>query len=95
MAADEVDIIIDTLRRVAQQVPEFSSQLAAIVEREVRRDWGGDRPYIAKLGQEGRRDRSQRNERIAAEARRGDSDQLLSRRHNLSVKRIRQIRRGG
>lgn len=75
-------------------LPELGPVVAEKVERQVRRDWGGERPYIAKQGELGRDQQSERDERIRREHRRGDHPALLSRRHGVSERRIRQIVRG-
>lgn len=90
-AADEHDIVSDILARVKAIVPGVTSVTFREIEAGVRQDWGGERPYVAKVGESGREAQSQRDRAIRAQARRGDHVKLLARRHGLSEKRIRQI----
>jgi len=48
MANEEDDIIIDIIARVRLAVPGFSDEQALALEKQIRHDWGGERPYIAK-----------------------------------------------
>lgn len=86
----EIDIIVDVLQRVIEKCPE-AAKASEQVEKEARRDWGGDRPYIAKLGENGKKQLCERDERIKADHRRGEREALLSRRYGISIRRIRQI----
>jgi DNA invertase Pin-like site-specific DNA recombinase len=42
---DFVAVVIDTLRYIAPGLPE---EKTVELERRLRHDWGGERPYIAK-----------------------------------------------
>jgi Mor family transcriptional regulator len=90
------DLIADILDRIrASCAPKVAEKIdLAKIEAEVRRDWGGERPYIAKEGEDARRRMSQRDQRIRAQHRRGDHVPLLSRRWGLSERQIRRIVRG-
>jgi len=86
MRAD--DPIRDTLRMVAEVVG-ISEELALRIERKVRENWGGDRPYIAH-DYESRR--IARNDAIQAAWDAGERDiGRLARRFNLSTKQIRRV----
>ena len=61
------------------------------IEQRIRRVWGGEEPYICKIGEDVRVKLSERDERIRYDARRGESVSLLSRRYHLHPRRIRQI----
>lgn len=81
----------DVLRRVTELLPGLTPSAAARIEAEVRKDWGGDRPYIAKLGEVGRVMQSGRDEQIRHDSRKGAHPKLLARRYGISTRRIRQI----
>lgn len=87
------DVVTDILARVDAALREGDETDAALaqVEREVRRDWGGERPYIAKAGESARREQSLRDEQIRRDFRRGERVALLARRHGISERRIRKI----
>lgn len=93
--ADEHDIVSDILARVKAIVPGVTSVTFREIEADVRHQWGGERLYVAKVGECGRVAQSQRDQAICAQARRGDHVKLLARRHRLSEKRIRQILSNG
>jgi Mor family transcriptional regulator len=84
------DLLADVLQRVSAITRLPPEQIQAI-EAELRADWGGDRAYIARMGECGARLQAQRDIRIRQEHRNGESVRLLSRRWNLSDRRIRQI----
>jgi Mor family transcriptional regulator len=84
------DLLADVLQRVSAITQLPPEQIQAI-EAELRADWGGDRAYIARMGECGARLQAQRDIRIRQEHRNGESVRLLSRRWNLSDRRIRQI----
>ena len=84
------DIVRDILRRCVDAAV-VDDRMALEIEREVRRDWGGDSPYIARKGSE--EARQARNEKIYTLY----WDQnikdvaMLSTRFGLSMKQIRRI----
>ncbi len=91
-ATDPVDdIVTDLLQRVLARVPDLPANDVLAVEQEIRQDWGGDRPYIAKLGEAGRRERTRREEAIRAEHQRGERVGYLSRKWGLSIRHIQRI----
>ena len=90
------DIIADIMRRVAVVVTgKNANALLAQIEAEVRAEWGGDRPYIAKLGEDAVRERSTRNAAIVRDYQRGERVGLLARRYGISHARVSQIVRAG
>ena len=84
------DIIGDVLARIAERV-QIAALVLIEVEMEVRRDWAGDRPYIAATGEQMRAQISARNGRVYSEWRKGERIPLLARRYGVSERRIRQI----
>jgi Mor family transcriptional regulator len=80
----------DVLRRMREHslVPD---DVLDRIEQEVRAEYGGERSYIARVGELGQQIRGWRDERIRAEYGRGEHIPLLSRRWHLSERRIRQI----
>lgn len=91
-AAD--DIVTDLLQRVLARIPDLPANDVLAVEQEIRRDWGGDRPYIAKSGEAGRIERTRREDAIRAEHRRGERVGYLSRKWGLSIRHIQRIVKG-
>jgi Mor family transcriptional regulator len=84
---DPCDDIVAHILQLAQLPVEQAER----IEREIRAYWGGERPYIAKLGELGKRLMSARYESIRTESRRGESDQFLARRWGLTPRHIRRI----
>jgi Mor family transcriptional regulator len=94
----DFDIITDMLQRVADKLgklPKHAAEAFTEIEVQARNDWGGQRHYIAKVGETGRQQMAQRDAAILADHRRGEHEELLSRRWGISVRRIRQIVSGG
>ncbi|MBE2233807.1 MAG: hypothetical protein IAE85_09965 [Anaerolinea sp.] len=89
------DIVTDLLQRVLARVPDLPANDVMAVEQEIRRDWGGDRPYIAKSGEAGRIERTRREEAIRAEHRRGERPGFLSRKWGLSIRHVQRIVKEG
>jgi Mor family transcriptional regulator len=89
-AFDENDLVHDILHRV-QAMFDLPTERLVELEQRVRHDWGGERPYIPRLGESARLIRSKRDERIRAEHRRGERVELLARRWGMTERRVRQI----
>jgi Mor family transcriptional regulator len=85
------DLVSDILERIAEKHAKLPPKVARQIESDIRRDWGGERHYIAKLGESGRAVLSERDALIREQARRGERVKLLARRWGLSEKRVRQI----
>lgn len=85
-----LDLVADILERVSQHA-KLSAKAALAIEREVREDWGGERHYVAKLGESGRMQLAERDKRIRDEYRHGERIKFLAHRHGISVKRVQQI----
>lgn len=84
------DILTDILQRVAE-IQRLPSEVTAKIEAELRKDFGGERHYIARIGETATRMMAQRNIAIRAQHRAGERVAFLSRRWGLSPCRIRQI----
>lgn len=82
------DIVADILDRLAGTL---SPAVRADIEAAIRRDWGGDRPYIARAGESARAVISQRNAAIARDYHRGESIALVARRYGISRRRVYQV----
>jgi hypothetical protein len=91
------DIVSDILQRVVATVPPRIAQQLGLqlveIEVQVRRDWGGERHYIARRADDpaSRAYMARRDATIRREHRAGATAKLLSRRHGLSMRRIQQI----
>jgi hypothetical protein len=42
------DIVDDFLTRLQRHIPDAPLEIRATIEREVRSEWGGSKPYVAK-----------------------------------------------
>ncbi len=85
------DIVDDVIRRLVEQLPDMSVDVALRIAKEVRHDWAGEYSricYIAKITDSMR---SQRNDAIVRDYLAGERISFLSRRYNLSERRIKQI----
>lgn len=87
------DIITDILTRVAAVIPPKKAAALQEIEADVRRDWGGDRPYIAQIGEDARQEMSQRNEAIKRDHQRGERPTYLARKYGISRRRVHEILR--
>jgi hypothetical protein len=85
------DLVSDILQRVAEKAGKLPAKTAQDIEQDVRRDWGGERHYIAKVGESGYAQQTLRDQSICHEHRRGDHADLIARRWDISVRRVRQI----
>lgn len=91
-----MDIIRDILDQVAAALgPEtFTDQVALQIEDQIRHDWGGDRPYIAKKGESAPAAMSARNAAILRDWQAGDRAEAIARKHGISRVRVWQIVNG-
>ncbi|WEN13691.1 Mor transcription activator family protein [Rhodanobacter sp. AS-Z3] len=85
-----LDLVADILQRIGLHA-KLPAKVAQAVEREVRDDWGGERHYIAKVGESGKAQLTERDKQIRDAYRQGEHIELLARRHGISVKRVQQI----
>lgn len=85
------DIVADVLQRIAQCLGGIEPEVLQQVEESVRRDWGGERPYIVKSGESGRRERCRREAAILADYQRGERPALLAKRWGCSVRHVHRI----
>lgn len=85
------DLVSDILQRIIERRIKLTAAQRRSIEEDVRRDWGGERHYIAKTGESAKQKLSERDQRIRDEHRRGEREQLLARRWGISVRRVRQI----
>lgn len=90
MPFDNHDIVADILQRVSA-VSKTASKALSQIEAEIRADWGGERCYIAKVGEDARAKLAERDRQIRKEFRHGEHEALLARRWDISVRRVRQI----
>lgn len=88
-----MDIISDYSTRIAEAMAagSFTPETAARIAEEVRRDWGGERAYIAKVGESAVLQITRRDIAIRREYRNGERICFLARRWQLSRRRIYQI----
>ena len=80
-AGGEDDFVCDVVALLRSARSDLTDEQAARIDAALRERWGGDRPYIARrLGQ----GRSDRNEAIRRDHRRGVSIPVLCRRYEVS-----------
>lgn len=83
-----MDLIRDILERVAARLPgTLTKKLAQEIERETRQHWAGDRPYVAKNGNEA----ASRNCAILRDWRNGERVALIARRYKISRVQVWRI----
>lgn len=87
------DILKDMLQRVAE-IHRLPADEIAKIESQLRKDFGGERHYIAEIGETSARMMAQRDIAIRAQHRAGEHSKLLSRRWGISQRRIQQIIKG-
>lgn len=88
------DIVRDVLARVVSRLGDVPANIPMEVEAEIRRDWGGDRPYIAKAGEAGRAERGRREQAIRGDHQRGVHVNALARKWNISIRQVQRILKG-
>jgi Mor family transcriptional regulator len=86
-----LDLVSDILQRVMDRSMPLPMEVLSAIEDEVRQDWGGERHYVAKIGEGGRAKIAARDRQICAAYQSGLPEDFLSLRYNLTVRRIRQI----
>lgn len=93
------DIIRDILDRLhtafADGSPLSDAEFWPRIESEIRHDWGGDRPYIAKTGETEITQKTTRDRAIVRDYRNGEHARFLARRYGISERRIQQIVKTG
>lgn len=87
---DENDLVHDILHRVRTMF-DLPADMVSQVEQGVRQDWGGERHYVARLGESARQIRGKRDQLIRDQFRRGEHVPLLARRWNISERHVRRI----
>lgn len=89
---DGDDVIADLIYRLATLTQVACVQLLE-VEAEIRRDYCGERCYIAKQRGDYKAYVSNRNQLIVRDSRAGESNHLLARRYGVTQRRIEQVLR--
>jgi len=92
--AKELDFVSDLMATAMAVCAQFTADHAKELERRLVANWGGDRPYIGKLGKEARNMTSLRNMAIIRDFKAGERIPFLSRRYGLSKVRVWQIIQG-
>lgn len=94
-----IDPIEDVLRRIAEREPTVRESVLNQVALEVRADWAGQTHYFTKVTDMERFQLMERNRLICADHQRlvaggmtaAEANDYLARRHDLTLRRIRQI----
>lgn len=89
------DIITDILARVAEALPVKNDARKFLdqIEADIRRDWGGDRPYISKSGEASEQEMTRRNAQIMRDYNSGERPAYLARKYGISRQRVHEILR--
>lgn len=85
------DFVNDLLQRIVPAHAKLAGSIREQIEADIRRDYGGDRPYIGKTGEDVRAEIAARDARILRQYQAGERVPLLARRHGMSKGRIYQI----
>lgn len=85
-----MDIIRDILDRIFGDRDRSREE----IERELRKDYGGERVYVPKTGDQEHAEISTRNAAIRADWLRGERMELIMRRYRLKRSRIHDIVKG-
>lgn len=88
------DFMGDLMAAAMAICQSFTLDHAKELERRLIANWGGDRPYIGKIGKEARAMASLRNRAIIRDFKAGERIPFLSRRYGLSKVRVWQIIQG-
>lgn len=95
-----MDIIRDILVRVQESLMERMGltegviDLLTVVDRDIRREYGGERPYIAKTCEADMICAARRNNAIRRAWKDGEPVCLIAERHGLSRRNVYRIVRG-
>lgn len=89
--ADFIQDILARLLEVAQRDGCFTETMAREVEQQVRRDWAGERVYIAKSAADARLEMSRRNAAIIRDMNNGERVALVARRYKISRRMVYKV----
>ena len=91
MRNDKIDdSFLSTLRRALQSEGIDPATIDKIIP-EVQAEWGGDRPYIAKVGEQEVRQMRARDAAICRDHAAGERTALLARRYGITARRVQMI----
>ncbi len=86
------DILQDVFGRLSTVLGHHqASEALRKIEREVRRDWGGERCYIGKRPEDYAEQLASRDNAVRRHYSKGESAECVARRYGISVKRVQQI----
>lgn len=94
MANEFLDDAVARLTREMRSLgisAEVAVMVAAEWRRGTERDWGGDRPYIAKTGEAAQAVLSRRNAALLRDWQAGERPAALARKYKISRVRVWQI----
>lgn len=87
---DGNDVLSEFSYRLAQKLQHIGVEILE-VENELRRDFGGERHYIPRHGEDHRIYLEKRDQAIYRDWRNGEREPLLARRYQCTERRIRQV----
>ena len=95
-----MDIVRFILARVAElaaermELGDAFADVLNIAEREVKRDYGGERVYISRTSEQEIIESASRNNAIRRAWETGEPTSLIAERHGLHPRTVRRIARG-
>lgn len=90
----ESDFVSEFIKCMADAIHTeggFTEDVARSVEAQIRREYGGDSPYIAKTSEDQKLQTSRRNSSVICDMNNGERVPLVASRHNISRKMVYKI----
>jgi len=91
MSCDFIKDLFTRLNEAVQREGGFSESLAREVAQQLRHDWGGDRVYIAKSGEDAQIEMTRRNQSIIRDLNNGERVGLVANRYKISRPMVYKI----
>lgn len=91
MSCDFIKELLHRLAEAVQREGAFTDSVAREIEQQIRQDWGGDRVYIAKVGEDAVLEMSRRNAAIMRDLNNGERVAFVARRHNISRRMVYKV----
>lgn len=85
---------MDIIRDILDRVFGARDRAREDIERELRQDYGGERVYVPKTGDQEHAEISARNAAIRADWSRGERIELIVRRYRITSRHIYRIVKG-
>jgi Mor family transcriptional regulator len=89
--ADFIQDMLARLLEAAQREGGFTETIAREIEQQMRRDWAGERVYIAKSAADAKLEMSRRNSAIIRDMNNGERVALVARRYRISRRMVYKV----